>query len=327
MERTLALLTDPGVLALFFLLGSLAWMLQDQKDKARAIFALAMLANVFYGVVASRILKAVGASLPWKFDRYLYGIDAALGVPAAAVARALGPAPLLQIVYYSLVPVMIVWYAIHRRRQGSVLLLAYAGELVMGPNCYALLPACGPAYAWGRAWLHPTDVSLVPIHINAPPNAFPSLHFATALLLVMFAEGKSRRILALLYAGATALATLTTGEHYVIDLVAAVPFACAARSLARANFKLAGLNIAAVLAWLFAIRFATPVMTAHPYLLRALALMTLASGAQLLGATSPRAPNCHRRWNTGFGGSGRGPGGVSQEGLGARCRRAVSHKL
>jgi hypothetical protein len=280
MNHAIAMMTDPALLSMLFLLGSLAWMLLDQKDKARAIFFLAMLANVFYGAALSRVLGVESASLPWKFDRYLYHIDAALGISAAAVARAIGPAPLLRMVYCSLVPVMILWYAIHRRRQGSPLLLAYAAEMVMGPCFYALLPACGPVYAWGAAWLRPAGVALVPIRLDAAPNAFPSLHFATALLLVLFAAGRSRRILALLYAGVTALATLTTGEHYIIDLVAAVPFACAAADLARANLKLAAVHVAAVLAWLCAIRFATPAMAAHPYVLRTLALVTLAIGAQ-----------------------------------------------
>ena len=283
---------------MLFVLGSLAWMLLDQKDKTRAIFSLATLANVFYGVALKRVMGAEGASLPWKFDRYLYHIDAALGVSASAVARALGPALPLRIVYYSLVPMMILWYAIHRRQRGSALLLAYAAEMVVGPCCYALLPACGPVYAWGAEWLRPVNVALVPIRLNAAPNAFPSLHFATALLLLVFAGGRTRRILALLYAGATALATLTTGEHYIIDLVAAVPFACAAAYLARLHFKLAAVHLAAVLAWLFAIRFATPAMAAHPYVLRALALVTLAIGAQALADIWHQppaiAPECAR---------------------------------
>jgi len=284
MNRAVAILADPGVLAMLFLAASLVWMVLDQKDKARAVFFLAMLANVFYATVLGQVMGTESALLPWKFDRHLYHIDAALGVSAAAVARALGEPALLRIVYHSMVPVMIWWYAIHRRQGGSALLLAYAAEMVTGPCCYALLPACGPAYAWGAAWLNPADVALVPVRLGYAPNAFPSLHFGTAFVLVIFAAGRLRRAVALLYLAATALATLSTGEHYVIDLVGGIPFACAAAALARKNFKAAAVYIATVLAWLFAIRFATPVMAAHPYLLRVLALATAASGAPAVAA-------------------------------------------
>src|ERR1035438_5532811 len=80
------------------------------------------------------------------------------------------------------------------------------------------------------------------------------LVFAVTVLVGFLAAGRS-------FAGA---------PDYIIDLAAAVPFACAAAYLARLHFKLAAVHLAAVLAWLFAIRFATPAMAAHPYVLRAL---------------------------------------------------------
>src|ERR1035438_5472219 len=108
------------------------------------------------------------------------------------------------------------------------------------------------------------------------------LVFAVTVLVGFLAAGRS-------FAGA---------PDYIIDLVAAVPFACAAAYLARLHFKLAAVHLAAVLAWLFAIRFATPAMAAHPYVLRALALVTLAIGAQALADIWHQppaiAPECAR---------------------------------
>ena len=91
-----------------------------------------------------------------------------------------------------MVPMMICWFLVTRRRKmrGSVV-MAYVGELVAGPLLYAVLPACGPAYAFGAQWLHPQQVQAGIVRLASMPNAFPSLHIATAFVFVLFAPGKT----------------------------------------------------------------------------------------------------------------------------------------
>ena len=80
--------------------------------------------------------------------------------------------------------------------------------------CYFLCPAVGPA--------HIAD-------LYAPRNCMPSLHVTWALLLLIWSRDLPRYVqwFLVFYFMLTVLSTLTTGEHYIIDVVAAIPYAFA----------------------------------------------------------------------------------------------------
>ncbi|MFZ0663525.1 MAG: phosphatase PAP2 family protein [Acidobacteriaceae bacterium] len=90
-------------------------------------------------------------------------------------------------------------------RQGAILLVA-AGLLAI--PLYVAFPARGPRFA--------NDPS-------APCNCMPSLHLTRALLLIYVCDRRMRAGF-VVFAVLTAVATLTTGEHYILDLIAAVPY-------------------------------------------------------------------------------------------------------
>jgi len=95
------------------------------------------------------------------------------------------------------------------RRVRCAIGLAIAG--VVAPLFYLALPAVGPA------------------HIGDPGaarNCIPSLHLTWAMLLVRYSHPRFR-CAAMVFAVLTAVATLATGEHYIVDLVAAVPYTLA----------------------------------------------------------------------------------------------------
>jgi len=71
---------------------------------------------------------------------------------------------------------------------------------------YILFPAIGPGHKFG------------------PRNCMPSLHFSWALLLAWNAKSFPLRVFGWAFAAATGLATIGLGEHYFIDLFAAIPF-------------------------------------------------------------------------------------------------------
>jgi hypothetical protein len=129
------------------------------------------------------------------------------------------------------------------------------------------------------------EVAAVPIQLAGWPNAMPSLHFATAIIFVYFA-GKSRilRWFAWIYLLGTGAATLAY-EHYLIDLIVAVPYAYFAIRAAEGRFASAFRNLAVALAWMASIHFATPLMVAHAWVLRLLALAT--AGAWSLNLRNP----------------------------------------
>ena len=149
--RYLLILLNPGIMGMLALFLSLIWMLRDQKDKTRPMLVFALTLNLFFGFLLTVFMSREGGLLPWKYDHILFAIDQALGIPAAPTARQLQGfcrIPLI-VVYQLMVPMMICWFLVteYRNTRGSVV-LAYVGELVAGPILYAVLPGCGPLYAF-----------------------------------------------------------------------------------------------------------------------------------------------------------------------------------
>src|SRR6516225_3423682 len=163
----------------------------------------------------------------------------------------------LVIIYQMMVPMMICWFFVTRHRNlRASCVRAYIVELVGGPILYSIVPACGPIYAFGTQWLHPPAVQAGPIQLTGSPNAFPSLHVGTALVLVLFAPGKFSRGVSLAFLGGTVFATLATGEHYGIDLIAGLAFGCFAVNVGRRLLSRAALFLAITLTWSLLVRFA-----------------------------------------------------------------------
>ena len=89
------------------------------------------------------------------------------------------------------------------------ILRAYAWMLLIAPVFYFIFPAVGPGYI--------TDAS-------APINCLPSVHLTTAILGTVYLP-RSWKWVGFVFIALTTCATITTGQHYLIDLVASVPFA------------------------------------------------------------------------------------------------------
>jgi len=274
----LLFLLNPGVIGVLSLFLSVIWMLRDEKDKTRPLLVFALILNLFFGFLLTIFMSREGGLLPWKYDHVLFALDRALGINAAPIAAALQGSlriPLV-VIYQLMVPMMVVWFLVteYRNPRGSVV-LAYVGELVAGPLLYAILPGCGPIYAFGAKWLNPPLVSAVPIKLAAMPNAFPSLHIGTALVFVLFAPGKLWRAVSLVFLFGTGLATLSTGEHYVIDLVGGLAFGCFAACVGYRRFRGALFYLIVVAFWSLVLRFGYPLLIAHPILLQLMAVLTV----------------------------------------------------
>lgn len=283
MRHALLMLLNPSVLSMACLIAAVVWMLRDERDRTRPLLVIAMVLNMFYGALLEFVMGKENGIIPWKYDYILARLDAALGVSAATLAPAIHQGPAhwpLQITYWLMVPMMVAWFAVARRNglSGS-LVLAYVTEMLVGPTLYALLPACGPLYAFRKAWLHPPFVAPTVIKLSGGPNAFPSLHLATALVFVLFSGGRFTRSASVVFLAATALATISTGEHYVIDLVAGLAFGCFAASVGRRKIKPSLLWLAVVLAWSFSVRWGSGFLIDHAPLLRVCAAATVLGAA------------------------------------------------
>jgi PAP2 superfamily len=279
---------SPALISLLLTFASVLWMLRDESDKTRVLLFFGLLINVIYGSIQQGLMGAMGSLLPWKYDHLLYGMDSALGVSAPAIARMITPPVLLvlTVAYRLMVPAMIVLYIFAaNREQRKNVAVAYFAELVFGPLLYVLLPACGPIYAFHATWpnVH-VDAGLQAIKLSGMPNAFPSLHLATALVLLAFAKPGAWRNLATCFFAATAASTIATGEHYVIDLVGGVTFGCFACYAGRRRYFIASLFFALTGLYAGLIRFAPHILLSHPILLREIVVASVAVSAIFIAA-------------------------------------------
>jgi hypothetical protein len=174
---------------------------------------------------------------PLTWDARLRAADLYLGLDGFTLARLFlrisWLRTLLAVSYAALPFAFALNWSLERSRQ--VLRAAVIGGLLALP-LYLLVPACGPVYAFpGYPW-HPEALSgLTYIAAVQPRNCFPSMHYAWALLLAMNARNKAWKSVLLGYSVLIGLATLC-GEHYIVDLIAAVPFSFAVQSLAERSW-------------------------------------------------------------------------------------------
>lgn len=312
----LLMLVNPSILSMACLVGAVVWMLRDDRDRTRPLLVIAMVLNMFYGALLDLVMGKENGVIPWKYDHILARLDGALGISAAMVAPALQGSAIrwtLQVAYWLMVPMMVAWFAVARRnRISGSLVLAYVTEMLAGPTLYAVLPACGPLYAFRKEWLHPPVVAPTVMKLSGGPNAFPSLHLATALIFVLFSGGPISRTVSLVFLGLTAFATISTGQHYLIDLVAGLAFGCFAVNVGRRRLKASLLWLAVVLAWTLSVRWAYGFLIGHPLVLRSFAVVTVIGvvAAVVLEWRSRRESNQ-------AAGAATEPAEISAEGVGA----------
>jgi hypothetical protein len=274
----ISIVFNQAFLSLFVLAFSVWWMLRNSEDKTRPWLVIALVINLFYGFFFTKFMTGEGSLLPWKYDHILYHLDLAVGIHTDSIARALhghwrGP---LKVVYEAMVPMMIAWFFIASRygKRGSII-PTYAAELAAGPLLYSVVPGCGPGYAFGAQWLHPPAVPADTIRLSGMPNAFPSLHIATALVFVMFAPNRWARAFSLVFLASTGMATLATGEHYFIDLVPGLAFGAFAASVGLKKKRQAAGFFAIAASWSLAVRFGSAFLIAHSLVVQSGVALTL----------------------------------------------------
>ena len=255
------------------------------------------LALLGMGMGMDQLLALNARIAGWKLDPYLYSLDLRLlgFEPGFIVAASQFHAYLRSLelfVYYSLPLAIILVYATHLRRPGALptnFLLIAVGNLLIGYVLYLFYPAAGPAYAFSGAFpvTMPAVPALQPQWIAAPANAMPSLHCSAALLIWWNSRHwRPGRYLAPVFLALTLLATIGLGEHYVIDLIVAVPYALFIQALAtRYPSRMACLVIAFILwaGWLVSLRYAFSLVVDSVWLLRVLAIVTVALPLWLRG--------------------------------------------
>jgi hypothetical protein len=277
-------------IATFALLASRRiWSVLPEEKKQLRLAVLPPVLLVLLGYFSSGLLAATGRLHPKTLDLYLYAFDGSLGIqPSFAtgwlVLRSIWLTRMCLFWYYALPTVLLLVYAQHVVRRGDAALSVFLAFFLAGPVgiiFYNLLPACGPIYLFpGQFRLGPMaaptvcGILLQPIALAGARNAFPSLHVAWALLAWWYGQGLSpwTRVLLGTFLAGTTLATLGLGEHYLIDLVAAIPFALmiwAATAVGvslhdRRRFLIFLAAILWMVAWVGMLRFGAGIMKMSP---------------------------------------------------------------
>lgn len=255
---------------------------------------------------------------PATWDYFVYRIDSAFGGIATQTAslNSMG-SPFLQAFTTTMYTLLIIFFYVMvglamRKRQMAKL---HVWRTLVVPFAiawflYALLPLSGPAYAFFDSQFPndmPAAVKVMASQVVIPPayrNAMPSMHLTGALLIWMLSIGLRHRIAILfssLFVFSTVWATMATGEHYLLDLVVAVPYSAFIGTaliwpqLFRGNRKvvaviwLSGVNF---LAWLILLRIAPIWLSEHPLFVRLFSVWCLICSANVFWGMVLTACGC-----------------------------------
>lgn len=272
------------------------------EDRRTAV--LTLVPSLFFlasGWSGPALLNFTSRAQPHVLDLYLLSFDASLHLQlpftlGQAFSRYSALSFLGVGVYVGLPIILGLVYAgclVSDRRSALPAFLAIVLAGPIGVIFYNLFPAVGPIYVfrdmfpWRALTIDQIQhLVLQPINSNGYRNAMPSLH--TTWVLIAFWYARRLSILEKLFAGffliATLVATLGTGEHYLVDLIVAVPFAIfvlsltssiASRDFVRLRAPIT-ISLLMTLAWLLALRFCTWIFWLSPIIPWTACAVTLA---------------------------------------------------
>jgi hypothetical protein len=283
-------------------------------ERRRLFVLLGPAAGLVFFIYAVQHALTLSAHLyPKTFDLYLYSFDSSFGFqPSFVLGRLFHRSTIIRdagyLTYQTLPLVMALVYlgyvdARATKPNWRLLQLFFVTGL-LGWIFYNLVPATGPAYAFQGAFPVAFPYGAVPtpllerISVNPafPRNAIPSLHMTWVLLLWWSCRPFPRwaRAALLAYLLMTLLATLGTGEHYFVDLLAAAPFALLVQSLCQSSIPLRTRMLPLVtglgftLVWLTLARFGTAFVLRSPFIPWTLAILSTAAVFLLEPMLHPR---------------------------------------
>ena len=236
------------------------------------------------------------------YDLYAYAFDGSFGTELSFVLGRLihgkvAPTEVVVIIYELVVVAIAAFYAafMHRRERPLWELMELLfGASLLGYVFYMVFPATGPGYVFA---LFPMDAlsidqirqltpQSIPISMHFPRNAVPSLHLTWALLIWWNARSLPRwaQLLAGFFVLGTAFSAMAIGEHYLFDLIVALPFALLVQSLmirtvrftSRERWLPAAFGLSVFLVWLAIGRFGLPLLLVNRLLPWALAILSSA---------------------------------------------------
>jgi len=291
-----------GMASLVFLVLRAIWC-EATERKMAVITASAAFLFVASEWCADYFLLWGARARPMVLDLYLYTFDASLHVqPAILVGQLFSRFPwfalVSQLIYMGLPVAIGLAFAACVRRDPANAMPAAVAFLLTGPigACfYAMFPALGPVhlfldkFPWHTLTVDQARrVFLEPVPLPGARNAIPSLHAAWVFMAYWYVRKfpLPERVWAGIFVFFTLCATLGTGEHYLVDLIVAVPFTVMVLSLTQGLCnREAGLpwqgfsyGLGVTLLWFVLLRYATHRFWLSPLLPWLACLLTVISG-------------------------------------------------
>jgi hypothetical protein len=254
-------------------------------------------------IIFAYAMLATTRDLPRTMDGVLFSFDASLGFsPSFVLGSLLVGRPLLSAItsfQYQILFIIVLGVWAWKRHRGCSrnLLAAIICMLLVGFMLYYICPATGPAWAFPNAFPRnpPRAASselLRPLLVAVGArNAMPSLHIGLCLLVWWASRdlGRMARVAVGIFLVATVFSTMALGEHYLVDIMVAAPYAVVIQAAMETRVPLASRKrMAAILVgaivtagWILSFRFG-PTLLSWPWsVLWVLMISTVAASLTL----------------------------------------------
>lgn len=176
-----------------------------------------------------------------RYDLYAYAFSRLFGAPSFTLGQFLVAHRwlflILKVHYEGLAVVLTSVYLLYYfwcPEEKRVVALAMVFSLVGALPIYYFFPVSGPYYAFPGFPRIPGPITPHVIFLTAVPNGVPSNHLSLSILSAIFLwRFRYARALGVVFVAMTVVETLGFGEHYLLDLLVAVPYSLLCWRLAR----------------------------------------------------------------------------------------------
>ena len=213
---------------------SVIQMLRRPRDRNMEVLFFSCLLQFLVLFVDNAALAIVTHATSIRYDEYVFCFDRLFGSPSFVIGRifleyswfrniSLYAYVLIPAVCLGVVTASFFWLPL---KDAVCSVRTIFLSCLLAYPIYVIFPVAGPRYAFSN---FPTAISgdFTPhlLHQSSIPNGVPSVHMALALLVLWFCRPWAiARIFGVIFLALIVASTLGSGEHYLLDLIVAVPY-------------------------------------------------------------------------------------------------------